>query len=67
VTYVELTLSWLWSPEQISGIGSRIGMPVSHEWIYRHVAPTKRVAASSTRRYARDISDIAAARTAHAR
>jgi IS30 family transposase len=36
-----LALSWLWSPEQISGIGSRIGMPVSHEWIYRHVAADK--------------------------
>lgn len=41
VMYVELALSWQWSPEQISGIGSRIGMPVSHEWIYRHVAADK--------------------------
>lgn len=41
VHYVELALSWLWSPEQISGIGKRIGLPVSHEWIYRHVAADK--------------------------
>jgi IS30 family transposase len=41
VAYVELTLSWHWSPEQISGVGKRIGLPVSHEWIYRHVAADK--------------------------
>lgn len=41
VMYVELTLSWHWSPEQISGIGKLIGLPVSHEWIYRHVAADK--------------------------
>lgn len=41
VMYVELTLSWHWSPEQISGVGKLIGMPVSHEWIYRHVAADK--------------------------
>ncbi len=41
VCYVELTLSWLWSPEQISGIGKLIGLPVSHEWVYRHVAADK--------------------------
>lgn len=39
--YVEMTLSWLWSPEQISGVGKLIGLPVSHEWIYRHVAADK--------------------------
>ena len=41
VLYVELALSWQWSPEQISGVGQRIGRPVSHEWIYRHVAADK--------------------------
>lgn len=41
VMYVELALSWYWSPEQISGIGKRIGLQVSHEWIYRHVAADK--------------------------
>jgi IS30 family transposase len=41
VIYVELALSWHWSPEQISGVGKLIGMPVSHEWIYRHVAADK--------------------------
>ena len=39
--YVEMTLSWLWSPEQISGISKLIGLPVSHEWIYRHIAADK--------------------------
>lgn len=39
--YVELTLSWYWSPEQISGVGKLIGLPVSHEWIYRYVATDK--------------------------
>ena len=38
IDFVELTLSWEWSPEQISGVSYRIGMPVSHEWIYRYVA-----------------------------
>lgn len=41
VMYVELTLSWYWSPEQISGVGKLIGLPVSHEWIYRYVATDK--------------------------
>jgi len=27
--------------DQISGVGKLIGMPVSHEWIYRHVAADK--------------------------
>jgi len=41
IEYVELALSWQWSPEQISGVGNLMGMPVSHEWIYRHVAADK--------------------------
>lgn len=41
VIYIELALSWQWSPEQISSIGKRLGMPVSHEWIYRYVATDK--------------------------
>ncbi|MCV6610112.1 MAG: IS30 family transposase, partial [Amphritea sp.] len=41
VVYVELALSWYWSPEQISGVGQLIGLPVSHEWIYRYVATDK--------------------------
>ena len=41
IPFVELTLSWRWSPEQISAISMRIGLPVSHEWIYRHVAADK--------------------------
>ena len=39
--FVELVLSWRWSPEQISAIGKRIGLRVSHEWIYRYVAANK--------------------------
>ena len=38
VLFVELALSWLWSPEQISGVGKQIGLRVSHEWIYRYIA-----------------------------
>lgn len=41
VTFVEWVLSIEWSPEQISNISTRIGMPVSHEWIYRHIAADK--------------------------
>jgi len=41
VLFVELALSWQWSPEQICGVGKLIGMPVSHEWVYRHVAADK--------------------------
>lgn len=41
VHFVELALSWLWSPEQVSAIGHLIDLPVSHEWIYRHVARDK--------------------------
>lgn len=39
--YVETGLCWKWSPEQISAICKRIGNPVSHEWIYRHVQADK--------------------------
>lgn len=38
IDLVEMTLSIEWSPEQISGACRKIGVPVSHEWIYRHVA-----------------------------
>lgn len=41
VVYVEWALSLDWSPEQISEVGKVIGYPVSHEWIYRHVAVEK--------------------------
>ena len=69
VMYVELALSWDWSPEQISGVSKLVGMPVSHEWIYRTVMSprTRRVVASSTRRCARVINGIAGASTASAR
>lgn len=33
---VELMLELDWSPEQVSAICSRIGYPVSHEWIYNY-------------------------------
>jgi IS30 family transposase len=39
--FVEMTLAWQWSPEQISGVGALIGLRVSHEWIYRFVARDK--------------------------
>jgi IS30 family transposase len=39
--FVELALSWYWSPEQISGISKIIGRPVSHEWIYQYVCNDK--------------------------
>ncbi len=41
VEYVEFGLSLHWSPEQISGVGHLIDMPVSHEWIYRYIAANK--------------------------
>ena len=41
VDFVEFALSWKWSPEQISGVAELIGLPVSHEWIYRHVYSDK--------------------------
>ncbi|WP_270670379.1 IS30-like element ISAs2 family transposase [Aeromonas sp. QDB04] len=41
IQFVELTLAWWWSPEQISAVGKQIGLMVSHEWIYRHVAADK--------------------------
>lgn len=30
-----------WSPEQISKVGGRIGLSLSHEWIYQYVAQDK--------------------------
>ena len=41
IDFVELTLSWEWSPEQIRDVSHRIEMPVSHEWICRYVAADK--------------------------
>jgi IS30 family transposase len=41
VEFVELMLSFEWSPEQISGIALRLERPVSHEWIYQHIAADK--------------------------
>lgn len=41
INYVELGLSFHWSPEQISGVGRLIDMNVSHEWIYRYIAADK--------------------------
>lgn len=39
--FVRMALAADWSPEQISGVGELIHCPVSHEWIYRHVAQDK--------------------------
>lgn len=33
IDFVDLTLPLEWSPEQISGMSQRVGMPTSHEWI----------------------------------
>lgn len=41
IWFVELALCWRWSPEQISAVSKRIGLGVSHEWVYRHVATDK--------------------------
>lgn len=41
VIYVEWALGLQWSPEQISEIGKRINLAVSHEWIYQYVAADK--------------------------
>ncbi|HEH9431900.1 TPA: IS30 family transposase [Aeromonas sobria] len=37
VDFVEMALEWDWSPEQISSVASKVGLSVSHEWIYQHV------------------------------
>lgn len=37
VMFVELCLSYKWSPEQIAGVGKLIGYSVSHEWIYNYI------------------------------
>lgn len=39
--FFEFLLGWKWSPEQISGVAQLIGLPVSHEWIYRYVYADK--------------------------
>ena len=41
VDFVKFGLGWKWSPEQISGVAQRMGLPVSHEWIYQHVYADK--------------------------
>ena len=59
IQFVELTLAWWWSPEQISTVGKQIGLMVSHEWIYRHVAADKARVASCTAICARATSATA--------
>jgi transposase, IS30 family len=41
IDFVELTLEWKWSPEQISAIAQIVGLSVSHEWIYQYVCADK--------------------------
>ena len=42
IEFISLLLGIDWSPEQISGVLTNAGAPVSHEWIYRYVAQDKR-------------------------
>ncbi|KMK81826.1 IS30 family transposase [Pectobacterium brasiliense] len=42
VDFVVFALEWKWSPEQISAVGSIIGLMVSHEWIYQYIYEDKR-------------------------
>jgi len=58
IEYVELALSWDWSPEQISGVGNLMGMPVSNEWIYRYIAAGKHKVASYIKPCAEGTNDI---------
>lgn len=41
VAFVEFGLTHKWSPEQISGVGKKVGYPVSHEWIYGFIQRDK--------------------------
>lgn len=41
VLFAELMLGHQWSPEQISHVGKKIGLALSHEWIYQYVARDK--------------------------
>ena len=41
IAFVEFCLAQKWSPEQIAGVGKRIGYAVSHEWVYRYVQQDK--------------------------
>ena len=41
VEFIRLLIEHDWSPEQISGVLTGSGMPVSHEWIYQHIAEDK--------------------------
>ncbi len=41
IDFVELALRWKWSHEQISAVAKTLGLSVSHEWIYQHVAADK--------------------------
>lgn len=41
VIFAELMLEFQWSPEQISNVGTMIGLALSHEWIYQYVAQDK--------------------------
>ena len=41
VEFIRLLIEHDWSPEQISGVLTGSEMPVSHEWIYQHIAEDK--------------------------
>ncbi|MNF75981.1 Integrase core domain protein [compost metagenome] len=41
IDFVEFSLEWKWSPEQISAVTKVVGLSVSHEWIYQYVTADK--------------------------
>lgn len=41
VELIHLLIECDWSPEQISSVLTGSGRPVSHEWIYQHIAEDK--------------------------
>ncbi|MCQ1061414.1 IS30 family transposase, partial [Photobacterium sp. ZSDE20] len=42
IEFIKLLLGIDWSPEQIANVLTSAGAPVSHEWIYQHIALDKR-------------------------
>ena len=58
IQFVELTLAWWWSPEQISTVGKQIGLMVSHGGYTAMWPPTKPGVASCTAICARATSAL---------
>jgi IS30 family transposase len=42
IDYIRILIELDWSPEQVSNVLKKCGVPVSHDWIYQYIHDDKR-------------------------